>query len=104
LFRAWIVTSVVWILLAGTVGFVLIRDELGLSRFQYVPEMRESVDLSKKVDWSRPYYELVFSPSEISTPPYFDPVGFEYVASWDEYVSEMSQRGRCHERASALLW
>lgn len=92
LFRAWVLLSIIWVISSSVVGYVMIYDELGHARFQYVHQMRENVE-PWKVDWSKPYSELMISPTEANAaPPQFNPVEFEYLKDWDKHVDEGTMR------------
>jgi hypothetical protein len=70
LFRAWIVISLLWI--AGTVAMAIsmVPGTLANWKYQYEGAMRPGIDLLK-ADWTRPYYELMKSPSKEGLKPSF---------------------------------
>jgi hypothetical protein len=62
LFRGWIFLTVLWLIGAGTLAYFIIRREVSHWKWQYVHEARTNT-LPGEVDWSRPYYEMMRSPS-----------------------------------------
>ena len=65
--------------------YVLVRDEVGRWKWQYVHEMRRELDL-EKADWTRPYYENMRSPSIEKFAVSFSQLGYEYVEPYVKRV------------------
>jgi hypothetical protein len=87
LFRAWILLTVVWLIGVITMAYMLVPDEVGQWKWQYVHEMRRDLDL-EKVDWTRPYYENMRSPSIEKLAVTFSQLGDEYVDEWNDLVND----------------
>src|SRR5215468_3886668 len=62
LFRGWIFLTVLWLIGAGTLAYFIIRGEVSNWKWQYIHELRTNTPL-QEIDWSRPYYEIMRSPS-----------------------------------------
>jgi len=87
LFRAWILLTIIWLIGVGAMIYVLVPDEVGRWKWQYVHEMRREIDL-EKADWTRPYYENMRSPSIEKLAVSFSQLGYEYVEPWDKLVKD----------------
>jgi hypothetical protein len=85
LLRAWIVISVLWIGSLGAMAYWTVPDSLW-KRWQYVHEVRQDIDLDK-VDWTRPYYDTMLSPSAEKLTVSFAKLDY---GQWDKYVSTMT--------------
>jgi hypothetical protein len=87
LWRAWIFVSVLWVI--GTLALAaLILPDNAAKKYQYVHVMRSDVPDPNKVDWTKDYYALMQSPARNILTASFDPVGYQYVTSWDENVKK----------------
>ena len=90
LFRAWILVTVLWCIGVGALAYTIVHAEISHWKWQYVHQMRKEISITQaeKVDWTRPYYENFRSPSVEKLAVSFDELGYEYVASWNNHVTE----------------
>ena len=87
LFRGWIFLTVLWLIGAGTLAYFIIRDEVSHWEWQYVHEARTNT-LPGEVDWSRPYYEMMRSPSAENLAVTFMELEYQYTQEWDQFVKD----------------
>jgi Protein of unknown function (DUF2569) len=87
LLRAWILLTVIWLIGMGILAYSLVSSEVGSWKWQYVHQMRKEIDINK-VDWSRPYYENMRSPSKEKLSVTFSEVGYEFVDTWNKRVKD----------------
>jgi len=87
LFRGWIFLTVLWLIGAGTLAYFITRDEVSHWKWQYVHEARTNT-LPGEVDWSRPYYEMMRSPSAENLAVTFMELEYQYTPEWDQFVKD----------------
>ena len=87
LFRGWIFLTVLWLIGAGTLAYFIIRREVSHWKWQYVHEARTNT-LPGEVDWSRPYYEMMRSPSAENLAVTFMKLEYQYTQEWDQFVKD----------------
>jgi hypothetical protein len=87
LFRGWIFMTVLWLIAAGLLAYSIIGGEVSNWKWQYVHQSRTNTPPSE-IDWSRPYYEIMRSPSGEKLAVTFDEVRYDYVPSWDKFVKD----------------
>jgi hypothetical protein len=65
LFRGWVLVSVIWIICAVFFGYTIVVPEIVHGNFQAVDQIRQGVDVdgNKSLLASKPFYEIVRSPS-----------------------------------------
>jgi hypothetical protein len=89
LFRAWILVTVLWCFGVGALAYTIVPDQLSHGKWQYVYEMRDRKDVPDwAIDWKRPLYEIMRSPSIEKLKVGFSELGYEYVQQWDKHVAE----------------
>ena len=90
LFRAWILLTIIWLIGVSTLAYFIIPDEVRLSKWHYVHHMREDISIidPNKIDWFRPYYENMRSPSKEKLPVSFSELNYEYFDAWDKNVKD----------------
>ena len=88
LFRGWILLTALWLIGAGAFAYFIIRDEFSRWKWQYIHIMRDDVPHPNEVDWSRPYYEIMRSPSAEKLHVTFAELEYQYVRAWNERVEE----------------
>jgi len=83
-FRAWIVVSAIWIVGAGSVAYMAISPDTVSGNYAVVLAIREQAwkGTPESIDWNRPFYELIVSPSAEKSAVLFDTVGWQYLADW----------------------
>jgi hypothetical protein len=86
LLRAWILLTIIWLIGMGILAYTLVSSEVGSWKWQYVHHMRKEIDVNK-VDWSRPYYENMRSPSKEKLSVTFSELG-KYVLAWNEHAKD----------------
>jgi hypothetical protein len=87
LFRAWILVTVLWCIVIAALAYNIVHDKVSHWKWQYVHQMRKDIE-PWKVDWTRPYYENMRSPSVEKRAVNFSELGYEYVAAWSKHVTE----------------
>jgi hypothetical protein len=87
-FRAWVLISALWAAGLGALALVFV-PEMYQSGYWYVLELRKDTDISK-IDWKRPLYDLILSPSKEKLTPIFTELGSGYSNEWDKGVKDGS--------------
>jgi hypothetical protein len=87
LFRGWILLTVLWLIGVGWFAFDSVRYQIRAGSWSYVHVMRKDVD-PNQINWSRPYYENMLSPSAEKLAVTFNEVEFRYVQEWDQFVKD----------------
>jgi hypothetical protein len=87
LWRAWIFVTVLWIIGASALAFVVLPDNVA-RKYQYIYNMREDVGDPNSVDWTKDFYALMQSPSRNMLPAAFDILAYQNVASSDGDVKK----------------
>jgi hypothetical protein len=87
LWRAWIFVTVLWIIGASALAFVVLPDNVA-RKYQYIYNMREDVGDPNSVDWTKDFYALMQSPSRNMLPAAFDILAYQHVASSDGDVKK----------------
>ena len=88
LWRAWIFVTVLWLIGAAGLAYVVVPDRIA-QKYQYVYDIRgDAGDDPNKVDWSKDFYALMRSPSKEQLPVTFDILEYRYVTSRDEDVKK----------------
>jgi len=87
LFRGWIFLTVLWLIGASTLAYFIISGEVSNWKWQYIHELRTNTPL-QEIDWSRPYYEIMRSPSAEKLSVTFNEVEYQYVEEWDQFVKD----------------
>jgi hypothetical protein len=84
LFRAWVLISVLWIIGAGSVAYLAISPDTVSGNYAVVLAIKEDAwkGTPESIDWKKPFYELVVSPSAQRSAVLFDTVGWQYLADW----------------------
>jgi hypothetical protein len=72
---------------AGTLAYFIIGGEVSNWKWQYVHQTRTTTP-PWEVDWSRPYYEIMRSPSAEKLAVTFSELEYQYVQSWDQDVKD----------------
>jgi hypothetical protein len=90
LLRAWILVTVLWCVGVGALAYASVHADVSHWKWQYLHQMRDREHVGEpwNVDWKRPYYEIFRSPSVEKLAVSFDELGSEYVASWNQHVTE----------------
>jgi hypothetical protein len=86
-FRAWILLSVLWAAVIGIIAYTEIPRQISSPMWAYVHLVRNEIDM-KNINWSRPYYENMHSPSAEKLEPEFSELEFQYRADWRKLVNE----------------
>jgi hypothetical protein len=71
----------------GILAYFVVSSEVSSWKWQYVDQMRKDIDI-KKMDWSRPYYENMRSPSKEKLSVTFSKVDYEFVDIWNKRVKD----------------
>ena len=79
--------TVLWLIGAGTLAYFITRGEVSHWKWQYVHEARTNT-LPGEVDWSRPYYEMMRSPSAENLAVTFMKLEYQYTQEWDQFVKD----------------
>ena len=87
LFRTWVVASTFWIAATVIAAPVIVPQTLTGWKFQYVSITKPDIDV-QKADWSRPFYELMQSPTVIGITPKFTEVATPYISDWDKRAQD----------------
>jgi hypothetical protein len=83
LFRAWVFASILWIIAASGVAYLIVVPEAVHGSFQAVGELKSAVKL-KDVDWSAPFYQFMSSPSAEKLNVRFDPLDWQTKSGFDK--------------------
>jgi hypothetical protein len=87
LFRAWILLTVLWLIGAGTMAYLSIPANVSLSKWQYVHHSRTTTP-PEEIDWSRPYYEIMRSPSAEKLTVSFEELENPFAQQWEQSVKD----------------
>jgi len=87
LFRGWIFLTVLWLIGAGTLAYFIIGDEVSRWKWSYVQQIRTNT-LLQEIDWSRPYYEIMRSPSAENLAVTFRELQYQYTQEWNQSVKD----------------
>lgn len=82
LVRAWIVVSIIWIVVAGPTLYFIMAGDIEHGNFQPTVVVRKEAGEIDKIDWNRPFYELAISPTAAKLQMEFAPVEWLYVPDW----------------------
>jgi hypothetical protein len=83
LFRAWVLISVLWIIAAGFVAYTVSAPDIIRGAFQPDNETKGGLE-PWKVDWQKPFYETIRSPSAEKLNVKFYKVEWKYQSQWDK--------------------
>jgi len=86
LFRAWVLVSILWIAGAGTAAYLAVVPDTVSGNYQPVLEIRKEAwnATTESIDWNKPFYELIVSPSAEKSEVLFSKVDWEYLAEWEK--------------------
>ena len=84
LFRGWVLLTVLWLIGVGISAYVVIGDEISRGRWQYVDQSRTNGE----IDWSRPYYEIMRSPSADKLAVTFEELEYRYFERWNQLIKD----------------
>jgi hypothetical protein len=87
LFRLWIFVTTLWVVGIGVFVYGEIPSTIKQGKWQYTHFMRSN-EHPNKVDWTKPYYENMKSPSAEHLEPEFSTLGYQYIADWDKSARE----------------
>lgn len=103
LFRAWVVASTLWIAAAGIVAYEVISPTTVRGSFQPMGVVKGELKPSE-VDYGKPFYETMRSPSAEKLSVTFRPVNAENRIKWDKdltmTIAEMSDGSRVYMSAN----
>jgi hypothetical protein len=88
LWRAWIFVTVLWV--AGTAwsAYVRLPEWVAAQKYRYIEPLKELLSGPfDRRDWTKPYYDLILSPSKDHLTPEFTVLEYPYPANWDERVN-----------------
>jgi len=83
LFRAWVLISILWIVGASIIAYGIISPDTVKGSFQPAGKTKGGVD-PWKIDYSKPFYETMLSPSAEKLSVTFFPVEWQYKSDWDK--------------------
>lgn len=83
LFRAWVLISVLWIIGAGFVAYITIAPDTVRGTFQPAGATKGGVE-PWKIDFSKPFYETMRSPSVEKLSAHFFEVEWKDRSQWDK--------------------
>jgi hypothetical protein len=83
LLRAWILISVLWIVGAGSLAYILISPDTVKGNFQPAGHTKGGIK-PWQVDYSKPFYETMRSPSAEKLTITFFPVDWQSKIEWDK--------------------
>lgn len=86
-FRAWVLISALWVFALGGLAQMFVPEMYQWGRYWYVLELRKDMDISK-IDWKKPLYELILSPSKEKLTPVFTDLGSDPSNEWDKGVKD----------------
>jgi hypothetical protein len=82
LLRAWIAISILWILLAGAMAFMIFAREAG-GNYQAIIVIRNELNAKHPAEMDLPFYDTVVSPSTEKSRVDFTSVEWKYVREWE---------------------
>jgi hypothetical protein len=88
IFRVWTLISALWVAALGALALEFV-PEMYQSRYWYVLELQKETD-SSKIDWKKPLYDLMLSPSKEKLTPTFTELEPPYSNEWDRSVKNGS--------------
>lgn len=82
LFRLWALGSVLWLLAIGYFAFQeLLKPAPFGGNYQYEVQLKE---MPWNTDWSKPFYEIAYTPAKGKFPDRFDRVDDGVIQEWDK--------------------
>jgi hypothetical protein len=87
LFRGWIFLTVLWLIGAGALAYFIIGGEVSNSKWQYIDESQTNTP-RREIDWSRPYYEIMRSPSAEKLTVSFEELEYRYFDRWNRLIED----------------
>jgi hypothetical protein len=88
LWRAWIFVAILWVIGTSALTWLILPESIASRKYQYIFAMRGDVPDPNNVDWNKPLYEIMRSPSRDKLSVAFDFVPYQYISSRDEDVNK----------------